>query len=64
MDQQLEYSRLLHGSGHGIALRKATHDVDFGDLCYWSPDGKAIHILNIFEHQQVYLPGATGALID
>lgn len=53
MDAQLEYSRLLHGSSHGIALRKATHDIDVGDICYWTQDGKALRILNIFSNKQV-----------
>ena len=53
MEEQLEYARLLHGSGHGIALRKPTHDVEVGDVCYWSSEGKATRILNIFENIQV-----------
>lgn len=53
MEKQQEYARLLHGSGFGIALWKPTHDVDVGDLCYWSPDGKATRILNIFDNKEV-----------
>lgn len=53
MDAQLEYSRLLHDSGHGIALRKPVQDIDVGDLCYWSPEGKAVRILNVFDNRQV-----------
>lgn len=70
MEAQLEYSRLLHGSGHGIALRKAPHDINVGDLCYWTPEGKACRILNIFDHREVcymLLPalsaGATSAIL-
>jgi elongation factor P hydroxylase len=54
MDEQVDYSRLLHGSGHGIALRKATTDIDVGDLCYWNPDGRATKILNVFDNAEVY----------
>ena len=53
MEEQLQFARLLHGSGHGIALRNPTHGVDVGDLCYWSPDGRASKILNIFDNKQV-----------
>jgi hypothetical protein len=56
MEEQLEYARLLYGNGHGIALRKPTHDVDVGDLCYWNPEGKAVRILNIFDNRQVSPP--------
>ena len=62
MEAQLQYSRLLHGNGHGIALRKPTHAIDVGDLCYWSPDGKATRILNVFDNKQVSSSGATGAM--
>ena len=53
MDQQLEFARLLQPSGNGIALRKPTLDIDVGDICYWTPEGKASRILNIFENKQV-----------
>jgi hypothetical protein len=53
MEEQQEYARMLHGSGHGIALRQPTHDVDVGDLCYWSPNGRATRILNIFDNKEV-----------
>jgi len=53
MDQQLEFARLLLPSGNGIPLRKPTHDIDVGDICYWSPEGKASRILNIFDNKQV-----------
>jgi hypothetical protein len=60
MEEQQEYARLLNGSGLGIALRRPTHDVDVGDLCYWSPDGKATRILNIFDNKEVpTLPNLT-----
>jgi hypothetical protein len=55
MEEQLEYSRLLHGSGHGIALRKPTQDIEVGDICYWNPDGKATRILNVFDNKQVLI---------
>jgi hypothetical protein len=53
MDEQVDYSRLLHGSGHGIALRKTT-DIDIGDICYWNPDGRATKILNVFDNAEVF----------
>ena len=53
MDQQLEFARLLRPSGHGIALRKPTTDINVGDICYWTPDGKATRILNIFDNKDV-----------
>jgi len=53
MDQQLEFARLLQPSGNGIAILKATHDIDVGDICYWTPEGKATRILNIFDNRQV-----------
>lgn len=62
MEAQLEYSRLLHGSGYGIALRKPSHDINVGDLCYWSPDGKASRILNVFDNKQVFSSSATCAI--
>ena len=64
MEAQFEYSRLLHGSGHGIALRKPTHDINVGDLCYWTQDGKATRILNVFDNKQVFSSSATGAIQD
>ena len=62
MEEQSEYARLLHPNGHGIALRNPTHDIDVGDLCYWSPEGKATRILNVFDNVQVSPSGATGAI--
>jgi len=53
MEEQHEYARLLSGSGHGLALKQPTYDVDVGDICYWSPTGKAIRILNIFDNKDV-----------
>jgi hypothetical protein len=53
MEAQLEYSRLLHSSGYGIALRRPSTEVDVGDLCYWNRDGEATRILNIFENRDV-----------
>jgi hypothetical protein len=53
MEKQQEYARLLHGSGLGIGLWKPTYDIDVGDICYWSPDGKATRILNIFDNKEV-----------
>ena len=53
MDDQREYARLLHGTGYGIALRQPTHDIDVGDICYWSPNGKATRILNVFDNKDV-----------
>ena len=53
MDEQLEFSRLLYNSVSGVALRKPTHGIDVGDLCYWSPEGKATRILNVFDNAQV-----------
>jgi hypothetical protein len=62
MEAQLQYSRLLHGSGHGIALRKPTQDINVGDVCYWTQDGKACRILNVFDNKQVSSSGATRAI--
>ena len=53
MEEQREYARLLHSSGHGIALRQPTHDIDVGDICYWSAQGKALRILNVFDNKDV-----------
>jgi len=54
MDGQLEYAKLLHGAGHGVALRKPSLDVEVGDLCYWDPEGKATRILNVFDNREVF----------
>jgi len=53
MDAQLQYSKLLHASNYGIALRKPSYDISVGDLCYWDQEGKATRILNIFDNYQV-----------
>jgi len=53
MEDQLEFARLLYGNGHGLGLKKATHDVEVGDICYWTPEGKACKMLNIFDNAQV-----------
>lgn len=53
MEQQIAYSKLLHGSGHGIALKHPTQDIDVGDLCYWDSNGKAVRILNVFDNEKV-----------
>jgi aspartokinase len=52
-DETEEYARILRESGHGIALRKPTCDVDVSDLCYWSPEGEAARVFNIFDNKQV-----------
>jgi hypothetical protein len=56
MDEQLAYSKLLHATGHGIALRRPSQEVDVGDLCHWDPDGKPMRILNVFENKEVSSP--------
>jgi hypothetical protein len=53
MDEQLAYSKLLHHTGNGLALKKPVQDVDVGDLCYWA-DGVATRILNVFDNKEVY----------
>jgi hypothetical protein len=53
MEQQIAFSKLLHGSGHGIALKHPTQEIDIGDVCYWDADGKAVRILNVFDNTKV-----------
>jgi hypothetical protein len=53
MDEQQAFAELLHGSRHGIALRRPTQEIDVGDLCYWDTDGTASRILNVFENKEV-----------
>jgi hypothetical protein len=56
MNEQLEFSTLLHPCGHGIALRKEASQIDVGDICYWDQVGKATRILNIFDNKEVCCP--------
>lgn len=54
MEEQIAFSKLLYESSrHGIALRRPTQDINVGDLCYWSPNGTATRILNVFDNRQV-----------
>ena len=56
MDEQQAFSRLLYSSGHGIALRRPSQEIDVGDVGYWDTDGKATRIFNAFENAEVLLP--------
>jgi hypothetical protein len=53
MDEQQAFSSLLYGSGHGIALRNPTQEIDVGDVCYWDMDGTATRIFNVFDNTVV-----------
>lgn len=61
MDEQHAFSRLLHSSGHGIALRHPTQEIEVGDVCYWDADGTATRIFNVFDNAEVLtvVPGSS-----
>jgi len=61
MDAQLKYSDLLYTINYGIPLRKPSYDINVGDLCNWSQEGKATRILNIFDNHEVCPPCAAGS---
>jgi hypothetical protein len=56
MDEQQAFSRILYSSGHGIALRFPTQEIDVGDVCYWDTDGAATRIFNVFDNKDVLIP--------
>ena len=59
MEEQLDFARILYDSSYGIALRKPAQEIDVGDICYWTPDGRASRILNVFDNKQVPHPRTT-----
>jgi hypothetical protein len=55
MEEQQAFSRMLYSSGHGIALRHPTQEINVGDVCYWE-DGIATRIFNVFDNKDVLIP--------